>query len=465
MAIASIDPATGAILRTYDALTDDELDAKLRRADLVFRDYRRTPFADRARWMTRAAEILEAERQALGELMTREMGKPIGAAVAEAEKCARACRYYAENGERFLADEEVETDATRSWVAYQPIGPVLAIMPWNFPFWQAFRFIAPTLMAGNVGLLKHASNVPGCALAIEDVLLRAGFPQGAFQTLLVGSAAVARILDDPRVRAATLTGSTPAGRSVGENAGRNLKKTVLELGGSDPFIVMPSADLAAAAKTAVTARTINNGQSCIAAKRFIVHADVYDEFERRFVEGMRALRVGDPMDPATQIGPLATEELRSGVDEQVRRSVEAGARVLTGGSAPDRPGWYYEPTVLADVPEDAPAYHEEIFGPVAALFRVDGADEAIRLANDTVFGLGSSVWTRDEAERRRFVEEIEAGMVFVNAMVASDPRLSFGGVKESGYGRELSVSGIREFVNIKAVYVRDDAGTHESATE
>ncbi|HLL48474.1 MAG TPA: NADP-dependent succinic semialdehyde dehydrogenase [Longimicrobiaceae bacterium] len=465
MAIASINPATGAILRTYDALTDDELDAKLRRADLVFRDYRRTPFADRARWMTRAAEILEAERQALGELMTREMGKPIGAAVAEAEKCARACRYYAENGERFLADEEVETDATRSWVAYQPIGPVLAIMPWNFPFWQAFRFIAPTLMAGNVGLLKHASNVPGCALAIEDVLLRAGFPQGAFQTLLVGSAAVARILDDPRVRAATLTGSTPAGRSVGENAGRNLKKTVLELGGSDPFIVMASADLAAAAKTAVTARTINNGQSCIAAKRFIVHADVYDEFERRFVAGMRALRVGDPMDPATQIGPLATEELRRGVDEQVRRSVDAGARVLTGGSAPDRPGWYYEPTVLADVPEDAPAYHEEIFGPVAALFRVDGADEAIRLANDTVFGLGSSVWTRDEAERRRFVEEIEAGMVFVNAMVASDPRLPFGGVKESGYGRELSVSGIREFVNIKAVYVRDDAGTHESATE
>jgi succinate-semialdehyde dehydrogenase/glutarate-semialdehyde dehydrogenase len=465
MAIASINPATGAILRTYDALTDDELDAKLRRADLVFRDYRRTPFADRARWMTRAAEILEAERQALGELMTREMGKPIGAAVAEAEKCARACRYYAENGERFLADEEVETDATRSWVAYQPIGPVLAIMPWNFPFWQAFRFIAPTLMAGNVGLLKHASNVPGCALAIEDVLLRAGFPQGAFQTLLVGSAAVARILDDPRVRAATLTGSTPAGRSVGENAGRNLKKTVLELGGSDPFIVMPSADLDAAAKTAVTARTINNGQSCIAAKRFIVHADVYDEFERRFVAGMRALRVGDPMDPATQIGPLATEELRRGVDEQVRRSVDAGARVLTGGSAPDRPGWYYEPTVLADVPEDAPAYHEEIFGPVAALFRVDGADEAIRLANDTVFGLGSSVWTRDEAERRRFVEEIEAGMVFVNAMVASDPRLPFGGVKESGYGRELSVSGIREFVNIKAVYVRDDAGTHESATE
>lgn len=465
MPIATINPATGATLRTYDALTDAELEARLRRADEAFRAYRRTSFADRARWLTRAAEILEAEKEALGELMTREMGKPIGAAVAEAEKCARACRYYAENGERFLADEEVATDASRSWVAYRPLGPVLAVMPWNFPFWQAFRFIAPALMAGNVGLLKHASNVPGCALAIEDVLHRAGFPPGAFQTLLVGSEAVAGILDDPRVRAATLTGSTPAGRSVGESAGRNLKKTVLELGGSDPFVVMPSADLDAAARTAVAARTINNGQSCIAAKRFIVHAEVYDAFESRFVEGMRALRVGDPMDPATQVGPLATRSIRDEVADQVRRAVEAGARVLAGGSAPDRPGWYYEPTVLAGVPRDSPVYHEEIFGPVAALFRAEGVDDAVRLANDTPFGLGSSVWTRDEGERRRFVEEIEAGMVFVNAMVASDPRLPFGGVKESGYGRELSAAGIREFVNVKAVYVRDDAGTHESATE
>ena len=465
MPIASIDPATGAALRSYDALTDDQLEAKLRLADEAFREYRRTPLADRARWLTRAAEILEAEKRELGELMTREMGKPIGAAVAEAEKCAWACRYYAENGERFLADEEVETDATRSWISYRPIGPVLAIMPWNFPFWQAFRFIAPALMAGNVGLLKHASNVPGCALAIEDVLRRAGFPEGTFQTLLVGSEVVARILDDPRVRAATLTGSTPAGRSVGGNAGRNLKKTVLELGGSDPFIVMPSADLDAAVKTAVTARTINNGQSCIAAKRFIVHADVYAEFERRFAEGMAALRVGDPMDPATQVGPLATESIRDEVAEQVRKSVEAGARLLTGGSIPDRPGWYYEPTALADVPRESPAYHEEVFGPVAMLFRVAGIDEAIRIANDTVFGLGSSVWTRDEAERRRFVEEIEAGMVFVNAMVASDPRLPFGGVKESGYGRELSTAGIREFVNAKTVYVKDEAGTHRVETE
>jgi succinate-semialdehyde dehydrogenase/glutarate-semialdehyde dehydrogenase len=465
MPIATVDPATGATLRTYDALTHAELEDRLRRADEAFRGYRRTSFADRARWMARAAEILEAEKDALGELMTREMGKPIGAATAEAEKCARACRYYAENGERFLADEEVATDATRSWVAYRPIGPVLAIMPWNFPFWQAFRFIAPALMAGNVGLLKHASNVPGCALAIEDVLRRAGFPEGVFQTLLVGAEAVAGILDDPRVRAATLTGSTPAGRSVGESAGRNLKKTVLELGGSDPFVVMPSADLDAAARTAVTARTLNNGQSCIAAKRFIVHAEVYAAFEQRFVEGMRALRVGDPMDPATQVGPLATRSIRDEVADQVRRAVEAGARVLTGGSAPDRPGWYYEPTVLAGVPRDSPVYQEEIFGPVATLFRADDVDEAVRIANDTPFGLGSSVWTRDEGERRRFVEEIEAGMVFVNAMVASDPRLPFGGVKESGHGRELSVNGIREFVNVKAVYVSDDAGTHGSATE
>ncbi|HEV2150327.1 MAG TPA: NADP-dependent succinic semialdehyde dehydrogenase [Longimicrobiaceae bacterium] len=465
MAIASINPATGDTLRTYDALTDDELEARLRLTDRTFRAYRRTSFAERSRWMARAAEILEAEKEPLGAIMTEEMGKPIGAAVAEAEKCAWACRYYAEHAERFLADEEVETDATRSWVAYQPLGPVLAVMPWNFPFWQVFRFAAPALMAGNVGLLKHASNVPACALAIEDVLRRAGFPEGAFQTLLVGSDRVERILDDPRVRAVTLTGSTPAGSAVAERAGKRLKKAVLELGGSDPFVVMPSADLEKAAATAVTARTINNGQSCIAAKRFIVHDDVYDEFERRFAGQMRALRIGDPLDPETQIGPLATESIRDEVAEQVRASVEAGARLVSGGRIPDLPGWYYEPTVLADVPEQSPAYHEEVFGPVATLFRVRDADEAIRLANDTVFGLGSSVWTRDEGERRRFVEEIEAGMTFVNAMVASDPRLPFGGVKESGFGRELADLGIREFVNVKTVYVKDEAATHQRLTE
>jgi len=465
MSIASIDPSTGETRRTYDALTDEELDAKIRLADETFRQYRRTGFADRVPWMARAAEILETEKDALARTMTEEMGKPVAAAVAEVEKCARACLYYAEHAERFLADEEVETDATRSWVRFQPLGAVLAVMPWNFPFWQVFRFAAPALMAGNVGLLKHASNVPACALAIEDVLRRAGFPEGAFQTLLVGSDRVARILDDPRVKAATLTGSTPAGSAVAARAGKLVKKTVLELGGSDPFVVMPSADLRAAVETAVAARTVNNGQSCIAAKRFIVHADVYDAFEAGFVEAMRALRVGDPMDPATDIGPLATESIRDQVAVQVSRSVEAGARVLCGGRAPDRAGWFYEPTVLAEVPEDAPAYREEVFGPVATLIRADDVGDALRLANDTEFGLGSSVWTTDEAERRRFVDEIEAGMVFVNAMVASDPRLPFGGVKRSGYGRELAAYGIREFVNVKTVYVREEAGAERSATE
>jgi succinate-semialdehyde dehydrogenase/glutarate-semialdehyde dehydrogenase len=465
MAIRSINPATGDTFRTFAPLGDAELEARLERAAETFRSYRRTSLAERAAWLTRAAEILEAEKEALGGVMTAEMGKPIRAAVAEAEKCAWVCRYYAEHGARFLAEREVETDATRSWVAFQPLGPVLAVMPWNFPFWQVFRFAAPALMAGNVGLLKHASNVPQCALAIEDVLRRAGFPEGAFQALLVGSERVAELLDDPRVVAATLTGSTPAGSAVAERAGKRIKKTVLELGGSDPFVVMPSADLEAAVKTAVQARTINNGQSCIAAKRFLVHEAVYPEFERRFVEGMRALKLGDPLDPETQVGPLATEAIRDEVAEQVRKSVERGARLLAGGRAPQRPGWYYEPTVLADIPEDSPAYREEVFGPVALLFRVPGVDAALRLANDTVFGLGSSVWTHDPGERRRFIEEIEAGMVFVNAMVASDPRLPFGGVKQSGYGRELSHLGIREFVNVKTVYIKDGDGHHRSHTE
>jgi succinate-semialdehyde dehydrogenase/glutarate-semialdehyde dehydrogenase len=465
MPIATVNPATGQTLRTFQALTDAGLEAKLALADETFRAYRRTSFADRARWMTRAAEILEGEKEALGRVMTTEMGKTLVSAVAEVEKCARTCRHYADHAERMLADEEVATDARRSFIRYQPLGPVLAVMPWNFPLWQVFRFAAPGLMAGNVGLLKHASNVPQCALAIEDVFRRAGFPQGVFQTLLMGSDRVERVLDDPRVKAATLTGSTPAGSSVAERAGKRLKKTVLELGGSDPFVVLPSADLKAAAKTAVKARCINNGQSCIAAKRFIVHDDVADRFEALFVEAMRAQVVGDPMHPHTDVGPLATESIREEVAEQVEKSVAAGARVLVGGTRVDGPGFFYRPTILTDIPRDAPAYHEEVFGPVALLFRVPDLDAAIQMANDTPFGLGSSVWTRDEHERRRFEDEVEAGMVFVNAMVASDPRLPFGGVKESGYGRELGDVGIREFVNIKTVWEAEPQGEDGAKAE
>ena len=443
MPIASINPATGETLQTFAELTDAELDERIARAEAAFRRHRRTSFAERAEKMMRAAEILDAEAERLGRLMTEEMGKPIQAAVAEAKKCAWVCRYYAENAERHLADEVIETEADRSFVRYLPLGPVLAIMPWNFPFWQVFRFAAPALMAGNVALLKHASNVPRCALAIEDLLLRAGFEEGVFQTLLISSARVPRILADPRVKAATLTGSTPAGRSVASRAGQHIKKTVLELGGSDPFIVMPSADLETAARVAVQARVINNGQSCIAAKRFIVHQDVYDDFAERFVRGMEALRVGDPMDPATDVG----------------------ARVRTGGQRLDRPGFYYAPTVLVDIPRNSPAYTEEIFGPVASLFRVRDIDEAIELANDSPFGLGSSAWTRDPAEAERFINELEAGLTFINAMVASDPRLPFGGVKESGYGRELAAQGIREFTNIKTISVKLQRGETRSATE
>ncbi|HEV2130730.1 MAG TPA: NAD-dependent succinate-semialdehyde dehydrogenase [Longimicrobiaceae bacterium] len=465
MSILSTNPATGETLESFEPLSDAELEEKLRRAAATFEEHRRTSFAERAAKMQRAAELLEEEKERWGRLMTTEMGKPIRAAVAEAEKCAWVCRYYAEHAERFLADEVVETDARRSFIRYEPLGPVLAVMPWNFPFWQVFRFAAPALMAGNVGLLKHASNVPRCALAIEEIFRRAGFPEGAFQALLIGTEKVQRVLDDPRVRAATLTGSTGAGSSVASAAGKRIKKTVLELGGSDPFIVMPSADLERAAETAVKARTINNGQSCIAAKRFIVHERIAEEFTRRFVEGMQRLRIGDPMEADTEIGPLATEGIVSEVDEQVQRSVEAGARLLTGGERLERPGFYYSPTVLAEIPEEAPAYREEVFGPVASLFRVRDIEEAIALANDSPFGLGSSAWTEDEEERRRLIEGIEAGMVFINAMVASDPRLPFGGVKESGYGRELGVHGIREFVNIKSVWIGGEAPYAPEAAE
>jgi succinate-semialdehyde dehydrogenase / glutarate-semialdehyde dehydrogenase len=453
MGIASINPATGETLQAFEELSEQELEQRISLAADVFRDYRRTSHDERARWLRQTAQTLDSEKDRWARLMVAEMGKPIGSAVAEAEKCAWVCRYYAEHGAALLADEPVEAGAAQSFIRYQPLGPVLAVMPWNFPFWQVFRFAAPALMAGNVGLLKHASNVPQCALAIEQILQRSGFPPGVFQTLLVGAERVAAILDDPRVRAATLTGSEGAGRSIGGEAGKRLKKTVLELGGSDPFIVMPSADIDQAAETAIRARTINNGQSCIAAKRFIVHERVADRFLAKFVEGMRSLRVGDPLDERTQIGPLAMEKTLDDVAAQVERSVEAGARLLTGGERLQRPGFYYPPTVLTDLPESAPAYGEEVFGPVASVFRVGSMDEAIELANATRFGLGSSAWTRLDAERRRFVEEIESGLVFINAMVASDPRLPFGGVKNSGYGRELGVHGIREFVNIKTVWV------------
>lgn len=455
MPIASVDPATGKTIRTYDELSDSEVEDKLQRAEEAFREYRRTSFAERGEKMLKAAEILESHKKGFAEMMTLEMGKPIKAAIAEAEKCAWVCRYYAESAEHFLADEVVDTNATRSYVHYQPLGAVFAVMPWNFSFWQVFRFAAPALMAGNVGLLKHASNVPACALAIEDIFREADFPEGAFQTLLIGSDKVARVIEDERVRAVTLTGSEPAGSEVASLAGKRVKKTVLELGGSDPFIVMPSANLDEAVKTAVTARTMNNGQSCIAAKRFIVAEEIADEFEKRFVAGMEALTVGNPLDDTVDVGPLATPQILDDLEAQVKLTIDFGARLLTGGHRLEQPGYYYLPTVLTDIPKESPAYRDELFGPVASLFRASDIDDAIRIANDTSFGLGASAWTNDRDEQTRFIDEIESGCVFINGMVASDPRLPFGGVKHSGYGRELGVFGIREFVNIKTVWIRE----------
>ncbi len=454
MAIASINPATGELIKSFEALSDAPLEAKIQRAADTFRTYRKVPFGERARMMTKAAEILEAEKDACGRLMTLEMGKTLKSAVAEAAKCATACRYYAENAEHFLADEVVPTTATKSFVRYQAMGPVLAVMPWNFPFWQVFRFAAPALMAGNVGLLKHASNVPQCALKIEEILRRAGFPEGAFQTLLIGSQKVDDILNDSRIVAATLTGSEQAGIQVGVGAAKRIKKVVLELGGSDPFIVMPSADLDTAVAVAVEARVINNGQSCIAAKRFIVAEPIADAFEKKFVQRMEALVIGDPMDEKTELGPLANADAVTSLDADVRKTVVAGARLLTGGRPLQRAGDYYAPTVLTNVPKNSPAYCEEFFGPVASLYRARDLDDAIRIANDSRFGLGASAWTRDEKERDRLVNELEAGMVFINKMVASDPRMPFGGVKQSGHGRELGVHGIREFTNIKTVWIQ-----------
>jgi succinate-semialdehyde dehydrogenase / glutarate-semialdehyde dehydrogenase len=452
--IASINPVTEETVRTFEPLSNAQISERLDHAVAAFRSHRKTTFAE-----------LDAECRQLGRLMTLEMGKPIGAAVAEAEKCATACRYYAENAERFLANEPVEMEGGKSWVAFQPLGVVLAIMPWNFPFWQVFRFAAPALMAGNVGLLKHASNVPQCALAIEDVFRRAGFVDGSFQTLLIGSEAIEAIIADRRVAAVTLTGSEGAGRSVASVAGKNLKKCVVELGGSDPFVVMSSANLDQAVTTAVSARMVNNGQSCIAAKRFIVHDRIYDAFMDKFVAAVAAVRVGDPMDDKTQLGPLATGQIREDLDKQVTQSVVAGTQILTGGKKLDRKGFFYAPTVLADIPRDAPAADEELFGPVASVFRARDLDDAIRIANGTTFGLGASAWTNDQPERDRFVAEIESGLLFINGMVASDPRLPFGGVKNSGFGRELGEFGIREFVNIKSVRVVEAQSDKRSATE
>ena len=465
MAIASINPATGQLIKSFDPLTDAQIEEKIQRAADAFSTYRHIPFARRARWMKKAAEILETDKHRFAELMVLEMGKPYQAAVDEAVKCASGCRYYAENAERFMADEVIETPATRSYVRYQPLGVILAVMPWNFPFWQVFRFIAPGLMAGNVGLLKHASNVPQCALEIEQVVLRAGFPDDVFQTLLIGANKVDGVLNDSRVAAATLTGSEGAGIEVGISAAKRIKKVVLELGGSDPFIVMPSANFDEAVSTGVKARVINNGQSCIAAKRFIVHEQIADRFEREFVKKMETLKVGDPMDQSTELGPLATPSGVADIERDVEKSVAAGAKVLTGGKRLPRSGNFYAPTVLTNIPKNSPAYREELFGPVACLFRAKDAEEAIQIANDTRFGLGASAWTNDTKERDLFINELEAGMVFINKMVASDPRIPFGGVKQSGHGRELSMHGIREFTNIKTVWVQEAAQRASTASK
>jgi succinate-semialdehyde dehydrogenase / glutarate-semialdehyde dehydrogenase len=456
MPIATINPATGETVKTFDEMSDADVDRCLAAAATAHASYRLTGFDARAGWMRRAAGILDEEQDQIAAMMTTEMGKTLTAARQEVAKCATACRYYAEHAAGFLADEPADAGAVgaeRAYVRYQPLGPVLAIMPWNFPLWQVMRFAAPALMAGNVGLLKHASNVPQTALFLQDLFARAGFPAGTFQTLLVGSARIEAILRDDRVVAATLTGSGPAGQSVAAIAGSEIKKVVLELGGSDPFIVLPSADLGTAAAVAAFARCLNNGQSCIAAKRFIVHTDVYDEFERLFVEQMSGKTVGDPMADGTDVGPLASEQQLDHVEKLVADAVAKGARVLCGGAAPDSPGFYYPPTVLAGVTSDMRVHGEEVFGPVATLYRVAGIEEAIELGNGTEFGLGANAWTNDEEERARLIRDLAAGMVFINGNVTSYPQLPFGGVKNSGHGRELYVQGIREFCNIKSVWI------------
>lgn len=454
MGIATINPATGETLQTFDPLTDVQIEEKLERAVRAFAAYRRTPFIHRSNRLRSAADILERDAEKLGKIITLEMGKPIKSAIAEVNKCALVCRYYADNAAEFLADRPVATDANFSYISYQPLGAILAVMPWNFPLWQVFRFAAPALMAGNVGLLKHASNVPQCALAIEEIFNEAGFPHGVFQTLLIGSDQVANLMADDRIKAATLTGSEAAGISLAVAAAKQIKKTVLELGGSDPFVVCESANLDAAVETAATARLLNNGQSCVAAKRFILVGAIADEFQARLVEKFQQLKIGDPLQEDTDIGPLATPGILEDLDQQVQACIDQGATVLCGGKPlGDRPGNFYPPTILTDLPPGSPAYDEEFFGPVALLFRVPDMEEAIELANSTVFGLGASAWTTIPEEQERFITELEAGAVFINGMVKSDPSLPFGGIKKSGYGRELGVPGIHEFVNIKTVWI------------
>ena len=464
MRMKSVNPATGETLAEFETLTDAEVDACLTRASDAALQWRFTAVAERVAVVARLADLLDAEKERIGRMMTLEMGKPIQAAIDEAAKCAAACRFYAEQGPSFIADAPVDDPSHRSLIAYEPLGVVLAVMPWNFPFWQVVRFLAPALVAGNVGLLKHASNVPQCALELESLVRRAGAPAGVFQTLLVGSDAIPAIIADARVAAVTLTGSEGAGRSVAKAAGEALKPSVLELGGSDPFIVMPSADVPLAIETAVKARTINNGQSCIAAKRFIVHRSIADQFTKGFASRMQALRVGDPIDPATQLGPLATAKLAEELDGQVQKSIALGARLVCGGTH-ENGSAFYPATVLTDIPSHAPAYSEELFGPVGCVFVAEDATDAIRIANGTRFGLASSVWTNDVAEQERFIREIDAGSVFVNDVVVSDPRFPFGGVKASGYGRELSDVGLRAFTNVKTVRMRLAAGAHQGTTE
>ncbi len=453
MAIQTQNPATGEVIKTFDPHTDAQVDAMIAQSYAAFKELRLWPFEKRSEHMRKAAQILRDDAETLGKIMTLEMGKTLVSAIAEVKKSALGADYYADSAAAHMADDIVKTGASKSYRAFQPLGPVLAIMPWNYPVWQVIRFAAPALMAGNTALLKHASNVPQCALYIEDVFRRAGFPEGAFQTLLIGSSKVERVLRDERVRAATLTGSEPAGASVASICGQEIKPTVLELGGSDAFIIMPSADIGKAVSVGTTARTQNNGQSCIAAKRYIVHADIYEDVRARFKAGFEALKIGDPMDADTDIGPLVNAQSRAEIIAQVENALKDGANLVTGGTAIDGPGYYFAPGILENIPKDSSAFHEEIFGPVAALYKVNSLDEAIALANDSPFGLGSSIWTQIESEQKQAIRDLEAGATFVNAMTSSDPRLPFGGIKRSGYGRELAAEGIRAFCNVKTVFI------------